>query len=152
MPKSNKPRRPPPVLAAIVCALLLGGCATQELKVDDVYGGYYPANSADSVASKRVAKVKPKAAPPDRALLETPPEPDCGVQKSPGRPQTASAATQSIPDSAGDPNADLALRIKLEYERECYRQAEARTRDRLKQLQTSKAAKGGAQPTDRTAQ
>ena len=63
MPKSNKPRRPPPVLAAIVCALLLGGCATQELKIDEVYGGYYPANSADSVASKRVAKVKPKASP-----------------------------------------------------------------------------------------
>ena len=155
MPKSNKPRRPPPVLAAIVCALVLGGCATQELKVDDVYGGYYPANSADSVAPKRVAKAKPKAAagliaPCWRRRLS----PDCGVQNSPGRPQTASAAreltTQSIPDSAGDPNADLAMRIKLEYERECYRQAEARTRDRLKQLQTSKAAKGGAQPTDRT--
>ncbi|MET0195032.1 MAG: hypothetical protein ABW200_16860 [Hyphomicrobiaceae bacterium] len=156
MPKSNKPCRPPPVLAAIVCALVLGGCATQEIKVDEVYGGYYPSDSANSVAPKRVAKAKSKPKSADRALLETPPEPDCGVQNSPGRPQTASAArevtTQSIPDSTGDPNADLAMRIKLEYERECYRQAEARTRDRLKQLQTSKAAKGGAQPSDRTAQ
>jgi hypothetical protein len=155
VPKSNKPRRPPPAFAAIVCAVVLGGCATQELKVDEVYGGYYPADSADSVAPKRVAKAKSKAKAADRALLETPSEPDCGVQNSPARPQTASAAreltTQSIPDNA-DPNADLAMRIKLEYERECYRQAEARTRDRLKQLQASKAAKGGAQPSDRTAQ
>jgi hypothetical protein len=36
-----------------------------------------------------------------------------------------------------DRNADLALRIKLQYERECYRQAEMRVRDRLRQLQSS---------------
>jgi hypothetical protein len=34
-------------------------------------------------------------------------------------------------------NAELALRIKLEYERECYRQAEMRVRERLHQLQSS---------------
>jgi hypothetical protein len=34
-------------------------------------------------------------------------------------------------------NADLALRIKLEYERECYRQAEARVREQLRKLQAS---------------
>ena len=145
---SNKPRRPPPVLAAIVCAVMLGGCA-QDLEFDKDYGGYYPPNSANSVTSgspKRVAKAKPKATKPDRALLEAPPEPDCGGGKTPGRSQTASAAdltTQSIPEGAGgDPNAELAARIKVEYERECYRQAEERMRDRVKQLQASKAAKG----------
>jgi hypothetical protein len=34
-------------------------------------------------------------------------------------------------------NAELALRIKLEYERECYRQAEMRVRQRLHLLQSS---------------
>lgn len=130
---------------------MLSGCS-QGLAVDEVYGGYYPANSADSVAPKRVAKAKTKskAKVADRSLLETPAEPDCGTQKSPDRLQTASAAreltTQSIPDSAGDPNADLAMRIKLEYERECFRLAEQRMRDRVKQLQ---AAKAGAEPIRR---
>jgi hypothetical protein len=41
------------------------------------------------------------------------------------------------PNADGDRNAELALRIKLEYERECYRQAEIRVRDRLRQLQGS---------------
>lgn len=132
---------------------MLGGCG-RDLKVDEVYGGYYPPNSADSVAPKRVAKVKPKAPQADRALLETPPEPDCGAQKSPGRPETAAAkselTTQSIPEgAAGDPNADLAMRIKLEYERECYRQAEQRMRDRVKQLQVSTKAAKGAEPSPR---
>ena len=126
--------------------MLLGGCAGQDVKVDEVYGGYYPANSADSVASKRVGKLKTKVRAPDRAVVEGPPEPDCGAQKGQGRPETASG-----PESAGDPNADLAMRIKLEYERECYRQAEQRMRDRVKQLQTSKAAKS-AEPSDRSAQ
>jgi uncharacterized protein (UPF0548 family) len=36
-----------------------------------------------------------------------------------------------------DPNAALAMRIKLEYERECYRQAEERVRARLQELQGS---------------
>jgi hypothetical protein len=50
-------------------------------------------------------------------------------------------------EGAGDANADLALRIKLEYERECYRQAEVRMRDRVKQLQTSTKAAKGSEPS-----
>jgi hypothetical protein len=41
------------------------------------------------------------------------------------------------PKADADRNAELAVRIKLEYERECYRQAEIRVRDRLRQLQGS---------------
>jgi hypothetical protein len=147
VPKIKKPCRTP-VLSAVVCAVMLGGCAAQELKIDEVYGGYYPADSADSVARKRVAKAKPKAPAADRALLEVPPEPDCGAQK--GRTEAASdLTTQSIIGGDGDPNADLALRIKLEYERECYRRAEARMRDRVKQLQASTKAAKGAEPRAR---
>jgi hypothetical protein len=138
VPKSNKLCRPPPVLAALACAVMLGGCG-QGLKIDEVYGGYYPPNSANSVAPKRVAQVKPKPPATARALLKTPSEPDCGVQK--GRPESADSAST-------DPNAELATRIRLEYERECYRQAEARMRDRVKQLQSAKAAKG-SEPSER---
>jgi hypothetical protein len=146
VPNSNKPC-PLPVVATFVCVLMLGGCAAQPLKFDEASGTYYPADSADSVAPKRVAKGKPKAPAAKRAVLETPAEPDCGAQKSPGRAETAKAEP-SMTEGAGDANADLALRIKLEYERECYRQAEARMRDRVKQLQTSGKAGKGSEASD----
>jgi hypothetical protein len=131
--------------------LVLGGCAAQPLKFDEASGTpIYPADSADSVAPKRVAKAKPKVQSANRAL-ETPAEPDCGAERGPGR-AAAAKAEQAIPDGAGDPNADLALRIKLEYERECYRQAEARMRDRVKQLQTSSKAAKGSESGERRAQ
>jgi len=41
------------------------------------------------------------------------------------------------PGPAADRDVELAARIKLEYERECYRQAELRVRERLRQLQSS---------------
>jgi hypothetical protein len=51
-------------------------------------------------------------------------------------PEPASPATVP-PSPEVERNAELALRIKLEYERECYRQAEMRVRQRLHQLQSS---------------
>jgi len=139
-----------------VIAAVLGGCAQD---FDEDYGVYY---SGDSAAPRRTAKIKAKSLQiplPDRALLEAPAEPDCGAAQAPrrpGRPENATAtaglATPAAAEegAAGDGNADLALRIRLEYERECYRQAEARMRDRLKQLQASttqtvKAVKGTEQ-------
>jgi hypothetical protein len=139
-----------------VIAAVLGGCAQD---FDEDYGVYY---SGDSATPRHTAKIKPKIPQiplPDRALLETPAEPDCGAAQGPrrpGRPESATATaglatpTAAEEGAAGDANADLALRIKLEYERECYRQAEARMRDRLKQLQASttqtvKAVKGTEQ-------
>jgi hypothetical protein len=101
---------------------------------------------------------------PSRALLTPQPEPGCEEPKStasnaqpakadPRRLASADAADESArvaqapgestAAAAGTPpatkgaDASLALRIKLEYERECYRQAEARTRNRLHQLQGS---------------
>jgi hypothetical protein len=140
--KSKKPCRPHFVLAALVCTAILGGCG-KPLEVDQVYGGYNLPEYADSVAPKRVAKIKPKAtASAERVRADTPTEPDCGAQK--GRTESADSAST-------DPNAELATRIRLEYERECYRQAEARMRDRVKQLQSAKATKAG-QPGERQAQ
>jgi hypothetical protein len=140
--KSNKPCCLAFVLAALFCTAMLSGCG-KPLQVDEVYGGYHLPDYVDSVAAKRVAKIKPKApASPERARVDTPVEPDCGAQK--GRPELADGA-------AADPNAELATRIRLEYERECYRQAEARMRDRVKQLQGAKAAKA-TEPSERRAQ
>jgi hypothetical protein len=66
-------------------------------------------------------------------------------------PESASAAMVP-PSPDADRSAELALRIKLEYERECYRQAEKRVRDRLRQLQgsvseTIKSINGTEQPS-----
>lgn len=108
----------------------LGGCAPDYV---DVYGpySYYTPASTTRTSSVTITKV-PR---PDRALMEAPKEPDCGgaSEKKP-----VAAAGKGAQEASGeDANADLALRIKLEYERECYRQAEARMRERLKQLQAS---------------
>jgi hypothetical protein len=140
------------MFVVIICAAL-GGCA-EDFNFDEGSGAKPASNSP---TPKRTARVKPKIPVPDNALLETPAAPDCGTPqtaKRPAQPASASASaeltTQSLPDGATqDANAELATRIKLEYERECYRQAEARVRDRLKQLQTSttqtvKAVKGAA--------
>jgi hypothetical protein len=147
VPESQKPRLSGLIFAVIICAAL-GGCA-QDFDFEGDYGAKPVSNSP---TPKRTARTKPKI---DNALLETPGAPDCGTPqtaKRPAQPESATASaeltTQSLPDGATqDANADLATRIKLEYERECYRQAEARVRDRLKQLQastnqTAKAAKG----------
>jgi hypothetical protein len=73
---------------------------------------------------------------PDRALLAAPPEFACEF-KDPGRDDASGRAQPSPPRAQADVSADLALRRKLEYERQCYRHAEMILRDRLLQLQAS---------------
>src|SRR6185503_8498820 len=83
---SNKPRRPPPVLAAIVCAVMLGGCA-QDLEFDKDYGGYYPPNSANSVTSGSPSGVaKPSRRPPSRIApcWRRRPSPTAAAARPPG--------------------------------------------------------------------
>ena len=70
--------------------------------------------------------VEPVEAPriihrPDKALLKPQPAPDCEFRG-------ADAKTM-------DP--DLFARLKLDYERQCYRRAEKIARDRLRVLQAS---------------
>jgi hypothetical protein len=108
------------VLVIAVCAATLVGCA--EYPYDDY--------DISPTASKNTERGS-RARMPDRALLTAQPEPDCEVKP------TASDAAKSAEQS--DPKVGLALRIKLEYEKECYRKAEVRVRDRLKRLQASTA-------------
>ena len=82
------------------------------------------------------ARLAKKAVPlPSQALLAPQGTPDC-EGKGQGQ-QLASTDASAVVAPRPETNADLALRIKLEYERECYRQAEARVREQLRKLQAS---------------
>jgi hypothetical protein len=58
--------------------------------------------------------------------------------RSDGQPRALPSAPQAS-DRLGqaDPNVTLGLRIRLEYERDCFRRAEAKMRERLRQLQAA---------------
>jgi hypothetical protein len=75
------------------------------------------------------AQHAPRLPVPNRALLTPPRPPNCE-----GKP--ASSGGDS-PYYAGEDVA--ALRTKLEADKECYRKAELKTRERLKQLQAATA-------------
>jgi hypothetical protein len=117
---------------------------------------------------------------PKQALLQPEPEPGCTAEASGPetlggdlRPSALRHARAAMLAAAGstdaarmptttvsgqsdgavaqaDPNLGLAQRIKLEYERDCFRRAELRTRERLLKLQravavTAKAVKRAEQ-------
>lgn len=117
---------------------------------------YYVAEytEAADAGPRARTRAKPSVPVPKPALLAPQGPPDCGEVKAaelkaatadPKRMANAMGGEQaSVADvlsNAGpepsDPNAALAMRIKLEYERECYRQAEERVRARLQELQGS---------------
>jgi len=108
-----------------------------------------PAKPRPKVAARAAAKIPL----PNRSLLTPEVEPKCeDVKSATGGLKTASVEARHAADSsrastgatapptASDAEGSLSLRIKLEYERECYRQAELRTRGRLNQLQESVGA------------
>jgi len=101
-------------------AISLAGCA-----FDD--GSHRPNRVRNENAPVRAAS--PTRAPlPSRALMKPLPTPNC-----------EESATQPTANTA-DPNAELARRIRAEYELVCYRIAEALARQRLRQLQVWIAA------------
>ena len=116
------------MLALTAGILALAGCAPE-------YDGYAYAVSDTAVAAPRKPAVRRMPAP-DAALLAPERKPDCEpdaaiAQKAqPARvarreredgAANAAEMTDAQPLPAAD--ADLALRIRLEYERECYKQA-----------------------------
>ena len=80
---------------------------------------------------------------PKRALMQPQGEPGCQLEA----PLGSEAAEQRQPPARelepnrkqgqGDANAALGLRIRLEFERDCFRRAELQTRDRLHRLQAA---------------
>ena len=113
--------------AVVICALALTGCVP-------AYSNYTEAMSDSPVASARRQASKKAVPLPSQVLLAPQRAPDCEGDAHQLASSEASAAV-APPQPAS--NADLALRIKLEYERECYRQAEARVREQLRKLQAS---------------
>lgn len=113
-----RPALPVPVLAVAVCAVVLAGC--------------YPRYTECSLTTSRAANTGTSTGPssrtpiplPSRALLTPQAEPNCEF-KSTGL------------DQGTDPNPDLALRMKLDYERQCYRHAAMIARNHLQRLQAS---------------
>ena len=97
---------------ACVCLALTVGCAPE-------YRGR-PYGDADSgpATMDRLSRLVPVPGP---ALLSPQPEPDCPAL------------------ARRDNDASLTQRMMLEFERECYRQAEMRARERLRRLQGSVA-------------
>jgi hypothetical protein len=124
--------------ALVVMAALLAGCGPY---LED--GGRSAAKTAQASKPKRI----------DPALLKAAAAPDCEASggreaagkasassSEPSRPALAGKASVALAPAAETSAAatwDMTQRIKLEYERECYRQAEARVRAQLGRLQAS---------------
>jgi hypothetical protein len=62
-----------------------------------------------------------------------------GASDAPRLPATPISGVSDSAVAQADPNLALSQRIKLEYERDCFRRAEIRIRERLLQLQRAVA-------------
>src|SRR5258708_235216 len=100
-------------VTAAYCIVTLGGCAPSSSVVDD--GSSSDHGTIRSSQFKTVSKVAITL--PDRSLLQRQPEPDCAFRGPLSKPITAEET-----------------RMKLDYEQQCYRQAESIVRTRLQQL------------------
>jgi len=118
---------------AAFCIAGLGGCAPRAIADGSTMSrtAHNPVHArivkARTASPSRIANVtvhtdslKSPIPLPDRSLLEPPPNPDCTFKRPLSNPVTAEE-----------------MRMKLDYEGQCYRQAESITRDRLQQLQNS---------------
>ena len=115
----------------VICAAALTGCAQD-------YSDYTESIADGRPAAHRRSASKKSIPLPSQALLAPQDKPDCEstVRHLPSSGASAAVAPTPAPTTP-ETNADLTLRIKLEYERECYRQAEARVREQLRKLQAS---------------
>jgi predicted small secreted protein len=120
-------------VCVVLCSMLAAGCArnTPQHEVDSVgpevqsAGPEVKASPVRAAArihrSSQQSYAKPLIRRPDAALLAPLPAPDCEFNRT------------NV--SAVDPNEWA--RLKIEYERQCYQDAEKAARDRLSQLQAS---------------
>jgi len=103
-----------PILAAVIAACGLAGCGSDVIDSEH----------AHRISRERIALLKRQPAPKCEyraASLD-----DAGKRQTDGQPATGE--TSSNPD---------AVRMKLDYERQCYRHAEMIARSRLTSLQAA---------------
>jgi hypothetical protein len=113
-----------------LCAFLLLGCTSE-----------YSQQGSNPPSTRLAISL------PERALLQPQDEPGCELKASQkeggegaeerGKLQPQSPADSSRKLGQVDSNAALGLRIKLEYERDCFRRAEIQARNRLHRLQAA---------------
>ena len=114
-------------VCVILCSLSFAGCArhpaqrevSPALHEDKASAVRAPLRTRRSAEPTRYAE--PKVRRPDPALLSPQPAPDCELKRSDLR--------------TADP--DEWARLKVEYERQCYQNAEKAARERLALLQAS---------------
>lgn len=123
-----KSRTPLLVAASVIlCSMLLAGCARNPAprEVSPTVQESKPTPVRTAARPRRYPEpyryVAPKIRRPDLALLSPQPAPDCEFNRS---------DLKTV-----DPNEWA--RLKVEYERQCYLDAEKAARDRLAQLQTA---------------
>jgi hypothetical protein len=105
--ETARPRRIRLISAALI--ITLSGCAQA------------PAPEPIQTAPSQAERAEPGLCRPDRALLAPQPAPDCAFRRSHLKTM--------------DP--DFWARLKIEYERECYQNAEMVVRHRLRLLQAA---------------
>jgi hypothetical protein len=118
-PQAALPRITRPIsrlrgLAAISCAIAVSACAPNSPQLES---RPEPIQTAAAVP----AHSEPRICQPDRVLLAPLPVPDCSFKRS---------ELKTV-----DP--DGWARLKVEYERQCYRNAEKVVRERLRLLQAA---------------
>jgi hypothetical protein len=102
------------ILCALGCAMALSGCAPGSAQLESKPEPVLAAAASPTISAAPICR-------PDRALLAPQPAPDCGF---------AWSNLKTL-----DP--DQWARLKLEYERKCYQNAEKIARERLRQLQAA---------------
>jgi len=113
-------------ICVVLCSMLAAGCARNPPE-HEVSSTRHEIKATPVRAAARTHRYseqsysKPLIRRPDAALLAALPTPDCEFNRS--------------DVSAVDPNEWA--RLKLEYERQCYQDAEKAARERLSQLQAS---------------
>lgn len=106
-------------LCALGCAVAVSGCAPNSVQSESRPDPMHAAAASPTSSEDHMCR-------PDRALFAPQPAPDCGFGRS---------KLKTL-----DP--DRWARLKLEYERRCYKQAEKGVRDRLRRLQAAIRCEG----------
>jgi hypothetical protein len=112
------------ISVAMLCALAASGCSFRFDERD-------AALRATSAAAPPAPQPNARRIHIARALLIPQPPPDCAY---------------GGPEDTGALDSDVLARLKLDYERYCYQEAEAEVRDRLLRLQASVSGLPELQP------
>jgi hypothetical protein len=111
--KPNTLRKGLLIPVAILCALAVAGCSSR-------FGERDVAPHATSAAAPPAPQRNARRIHIARALLSPQSPPDCEYR---------------APDDTETLDSDVLARLKLDFERHCYQQAEMMVRNRLRQLQ-----------------